>query len=107
MSTATTLHLARSAIAADRVRFRLVAGSVALAGAFALAAVHVLLTAGDDYQPGLARFVEEPGLRPGTAAGALLLAVPLLALTAQALRIGSVARERRVAALRLAGATPR
>jgi hypothetical protein len=33
--------------------------------------------------------------------------VPVLALTVQALRVGSVARDRRLASLRLAGATPR
>ena len=41
------------------------------------------------------------------ATAAFLLTVPVLALAAQALRVGSVARDRRMAALRLAGATPR
>jgi hypothetical protein len=38
--------------------------------------------------------------------GTLLLAVPVLALVVQALRVGSVSRDRRMASLRLAGATP-
>ncbi len=111
MSAGTAVRLARSGVAADRARFWLVAGSVAFAGAFVLAAAQILgMSIGDAFyaaDAGLARFVTEPGLRPGTAAGALLLAVPVLALTAQALRLGSVARDRRVASLRLAGATPR
>jgi hypothetical protein len=37
--------------------------------------------------------------------GAVLLTVPVLALAGQALRVGSLARERRMASLRLAGAT--
>ena len=36
----------------------------------------------------------------------LLLTVPVFALAVQALRVGSVARDRRMASLRLAGATP-
>ncbi len=59
-----------------------------------------------DWSSGLARYVTEGGLRIGVVTGALLLVVPVLALTVQALRMGSVARDRRMAALRLAGATP-
>ncbi len=39
--------------------------------------------------------------------GAALLAIPILVLAVQALRVGSVARDHRMASLRLVGATPR
>lgn len=50
--------------------------------------------------------VYEPGLRGGTAFGTAMLGVPALLLLHQAVRLGTAARERRLAALRLAGATP-
>jgi hypothetical protein len=50
--------------------------------------------------------LDEPGLRPGVVATLLLLAVPVLFLAGQSIRFGSPARDRRLAAMRLAGATP-
>jgi len=50
--------------------------------------------------------LQEPGLRPGVVATLLLLAVPVLFLAGQSIRFGSPARDRRLAAMRLAGATP-
>ncbi|GIJ61828.1 FtsX-like permease family protein [Virgisporangium aurantiacum] len=50
--------------------------------------------------------VYEPGLRGGTAFGTAMLCVPALLLLHQAVRLGTAARERRLASLRLAGATP-
>lgn len=50
--------------------------------------------------------VYEPGLRSGTAFGTGMLALPALLLLYQAVRLGTAARERRLATLRLAGATP-
>ncbi|HEX5542772.1 MAG TPA: FtsX-like permease family protein, partial [Micromonospora sp.] len=49
----------------------------------------------------------EPGLRPGVAFALVLLTIPVLALAGQCVRLGAPARDRRLAALRLAGATPR
>jgi len=49
----------------------------------------------------------EPGLRPGVALGLLLLCIPVLALAGQSARLGAPARDRRLAQIRLAGATPR
>jgi predicted lysophospholipase L1 biosynthesis ABC-type transport system permease subunit len=51
--------------------------------------------------------VADEGTRYGTAFGTALLTVPPLALLHQAVRVGTAARERRLAAFRLAGATPR
>ncbi|MFI6783789.1 FtsX-like permease family protein [Micromonospora sp. NPDC050276] len=48
----------------------------------------------------------EPGLRGGTAFALLMLTIPVLALAGQCARLGAPARDRRLAALRLAGATP-
>ncbi|MDA0185827.1 hypothetical protein OJ997_36320, partial [Solirubrobacter phytolaccae] len=106
MTAATALRLARSGSRSERWRRRLIAGSVAVAGALLLYVVH-LVRAPLDWSSGLARYVIEDGLRVGVATAAVLLVVPVVALTAQALRMGSVARDRRMAALRLAGATPR
>ena len=50
--------------------------------------------------------VADPGVRGGTTFGTVLLTLPILLLLHQAVRLGTAARERRLAALRLAGATP-
>ncbi|MDX6348170.1 MAG: hypothetical protein QOF84_2960, partial [Streptomyces sp.] len=51
--------------------------------------------------------LNESGLRPGVIAALLLLVIPVLAFIGQCTRIGALQRERRLAALRLSGATPR
>jgi len=113
MTLSTALRLARPASAADRGRFALIAGSIAVAGALVLAAAHILRLPSFDSgtlaadRSDLANYVTEGGLRAGVVIATLLLTVPVFALTVQALRIGSVARDRRMASLRLAGATPR
>lgn len=50
--------------------------------------------------------VAEPGTRGGTAFAVVLLTLPPLLLLHQAVRLGTATRDRRLAALRLAGATP-
>ena len=50
--------------------------------------------------------VADPGTRDGTAFATALLILPPLLLLYQAVRLGTAARDRRLAALRLAGATP-
>ncbi len=50
--------------------------------------------------------VASPGTRVGTAFATTLLTLPPLLLLYQAVRLGTAARDRRLAALRLAGATP-
>jgi hypothetical protein len=59
-------------------------------------------------QPAEALFslVAEPGLRWGTAFATALMVLPLLLMLNQVVRLGTATRERRLAALRLAGATP-
>jgi hypothetical protein len=50
--------------------------------------------------------LNEPGLRPGLAVALALLTIPVLFFVAQCGRLGAPARDRRLAAYRLAGATP-
>ena len=107
MKPATAIRLALPAARTERGRFILVAASTATAGALLLAAARIAAhhSGGAAAEPGLAPYVTQDGLRPGVVAGALVLTVPVLALAAQAMTVGSPARERRTAALRLAGAT--
>lgn len=51
--------------------------------------------------------LNQPGLRPGLMIACLLLTIPVLVFLGQCSRVGAALRERRLAALRLAGATPR
>ncbi|TDC77085.1 ABC transporter permease [Streptomyces hainanensis] len=107
--------LARLALAGTRtdvLRVLLTGASAALATVALLAAATVLAIAAPPdgavenagYTSALLR---EPGLRPGVAVTLLLMTIPVLALAGQCARIGAPARDRRLAAIRLAGGTPR
>jgi hypothetical protein len=101
--------LARLAVAGnrtDRLRTVLTALSAMLATIAMLCAATVVAITGyaDRYSSPL---LIEPGLRPGVAATLILVALPVLALAGQCIRLGAPARDRRLAAIRLAGATPR
>jgi hypothetical protein len=112
--------LARPTSDADRRRARLASIGVAGCGMFLLAAVAIATIIGDRwgmqpdhgsrwthmrYVTSLAPFLSERGLRGGTTFGAVLLVIPFGLFGLQALRTGTAARERRLAALSLAGAT--
>ncbi|MFE2584283.1 FtsX-like permease family protein [Streptomyces sp. NPDC059378] len=87
-------------------RVGLTAAGAALATGFALAAVSLASLRG---RYGIAvghGLLNQPGTRSGVIAGLLLLLVPVLGLLGQCARIGAVHRDRRLAALRLAGAAP-
>ncbi|GGM20653.1 FtsX-like permease family protein [Micromonospora yangpuensis] len=117
MKPATLVRLALAGTRTDSARVILTALSAALAVLTGLAAATVLAIPtppfsdpenflsnhSEQYASGLLR---EPGLRPGVAFALLLLTVPVLALAGQCARLGAPARDRRLAALRLAGATP-
>ncbi|TDC82043.1 FtsX-like permease family protein [Micromonospora sp. KC606] len=113
MKPATLAGLALAGSRTDTVRVVLTALSATLATLAGLAALTVLaiptpICCGDrnyseQYSNALLR---EPGLRGGTAFALLLLTIPVLALAGQCARLGAPARDRRLAALRLAGATP-
>lgn len=88
-------------------RVTLTALGAVLATGFALAAVTVASIEGQvsiSYANGL---LDQPGERSGITLALLLLLLPVMGFLAQCARIGAVHRDRRLAALRLAGATPR
>jgi len=103
----------------DRLRTSLTARSSALATLVLLGAATVGAVKGGgqilrdgEYvrQPGAEQYTSallaESGLRPGVMVALLTLSLPVLALAGQCIRLGAPARDRRLAAIRLAGATP-
>ncbi|MBF9127795.1 ABC transporter permease [Plantactinospora sp. S1510] len=116
MKATTAVRLALAGTRADAVRVVLTACSAALATFALLAALTVLAIrtppdTGSRFAPWSEQYgsalLREPGLRPGVAIALILLMVPVLALAGQCTRLGAPARDRRLAAIRLAGATPR
>ncbi|WP_202917896.1 hypothetical protein [Streptomyces taklimakanensis] len=102
----------------DTLRVALTAFGVLLAALAVFSALNVLAIeapAGLGPEDGSASWsdrytnalLREPGLRPGVATALLMLGIPVLALAGQCARLGAPARDRRLAAIRLAGATPR
>jgi hypothetical protein len=114
MRTSTLWLLARPSTVAGRSRGRLVAAGTAVAGALLLTAVAVLRvpstaptwSTGASPDPRFSPLVGESGLKPGVMTGVLLLLVPALALSWQAVTTGSARRATVQEGLRLAGATP-
>ncbi|MEV2236511.1 FtsX-like permease family protein [Micromonospora sp. NPDC049891] len=112
MSGATLTRLALAGNRTDAARVALTALSALLATLAGLAAMTVLAIEkppGDEWAQSeqyTNALLREPGLRGGTAFALVLLAVPVLALAGQSARLGAPGRDRRLAALRLAGATP-
>src|SRR5699024_2471845 len=111
----TLVRLALAGTRTDTARVALTALSAALATLAALAALTVLAIPTPPATDGNgARWshhyanqpLVEPGLRGGTAFALLLLMIPVLALAGQCARLGAAARDRRLAAFRLAGASP-
>lgn len=119
MRPSTLVRLSLAGNRTDRLRTVLTAGSAALAALALLAAATVasirggawidapdgtrVLEPGADYSNAL---LVEAGLRPGVIFALVMLALPVLALAGQCIRLGAPARDRRLAALRLGGATP-
>ena len=86
-------------------RAALLAGTTAVATALVLVGLTMLLLPPEPAEA-LFSLVAQPGLRYGTAFASALLVLPLLFMLNQVVRLGTATRERRLAALRLAGATP-
>lgn len=105
MRPAILVRLAVAGNRTDHLRTALTALSAALAAVTLLAAATVIAIRGEAERYAAALLVES-GLRPGVAAALILLSMPVLALTGQCIRLGAPARDRRLAAIRLAGATP-
>ncbi|MFF7451077.1 MULTISPECIES: ABC transporter permease [unclassified Streptomyces] len=86
-------------------RAGLTAVGAALATGFALAAVSLAALQGRYHVPVAAGLLDDPGTRSGVIVVLLLLLVPVLGFLGQCARIGAVHRDRRLAGLRLAGAS--
>ncbi|GIF26964.1 hypothetical protein BJ973_006989 [Actinoplanes tereljensis] len=105
MRPTTLVRLAVAGSRTDRLRTVLTALSALLATVAMLCAATVLSIT--DYAERYTNpLLIEPGLRPGVAATLILVSLPVLALAGQCIRLGAPARDRRLAAIRLAGATP-
>ncbi|CAL9456261.1 ABC transporter permease [Streptomyces sp. enrichment culture] len=87
-------------------RIALTAAGAALATGFALTAAVLAALRGTHRVPVAHGLLDQPGTRSGVIVGLLLLLVPVLGLLGQCARVGAVHRDRRLARLRLAGATP-
>jgi hypothetical protein len=86
-------------------RAALLAACTAVVSGLILVAI-ALLRLGPDRVWGVAGVVSDPDTRGGVVLAIALLTLPPLLLLDQALRLGTASRERRLAALRLGGATP-
>lgn len=114
MSAHTVLRLARAGTRTDTVRIVLtVLGSAA--ATLGLLAVGTVLSVPVDHNPNdstyltahyTSELLAQYGLRKGLSIGLLLVTVPVLLFVVQCARLGAPARERRLAALRMSGATP-
>ncbi|WP_210732782.1 ABC transporter permease [Streptomyces sp. RKND-216] len=116
LKPAALLRLALAGTRTDTLRAALTALGAAVGGLAALCAATVLAIDPPGpfgaAQPGSAQhyssaLLRQPGLRPGVVLALLMMTLPVLALLGQCARIGAPARDRRLAAVRLAGATPR
>jgi len=101
----TTLWLATTGGRSDRVRTALTAVGAA-AAVLALLAAATVAAAGPEDGPYTSAVLNEVGLHVGVVIALVLLCVPVLAFTGQCSRIGAPARDHRLAAFRLSGATP-
>ncbi|MGW1538887.1 ABC transporter permease [Streptomyces sp. NPDC002309] len=87
-------------------RIGLTASGAGLATGFALAAVTIAALEGQ-YSVGVGNgLLNHPGERAGVVVALVLLLIPVLGFLGQCARVGAVQRDRRLAALRLAGAAP-
>ncbi len=105
MTWGTAVRLAAAGGSADGTRIALTAAGAA-AGTLALLAAATVTATGRGDGPYTSELLNQTGLHPGIVAALVLLCVPVLAFVGQCARIGAPARDRRLAALRLQGATP-
>jgi hypothetical protein len=96
----------------DALRIALTAFATLLGTLALLSAANVLAVrggyVGSDVTPRYTNsLLSESGLRPGVAMALIMLCIPVVFLVGQCVRVGAPARDRRLAAIRMAGATPR
>lgn len=99
--------LARGSDRQEGWRVTLTAVGAALATGFALGAAVLGSLSGQYHIPYAAGLLNQQGTRNGVITALALLLVPVLGFLGQCARMGAVHRDRRIAALRLAGASPR
>lgn len=99
-------RLGRGADRREWWRAGLTAAGAALATGFAQAAVALAALRGQYRVSVGGGLLDQQGERSGVVLALLLLLVPVLGFLGQCARIGAVHRDRRLAGLRLAGATP-
>ncbi|MEU4092965.1 FtsX-like permease family protein [Streptomyces sp. NPDC026673] len=108
--TVLTVSLLRGSPRGEWWRLGLTGVGAALGTVFALAALTVTAIGTRYGGGGITSYTNDllnyPSQRTGVVASLLLLLLPVLAFIGQCARIGALRRERRMAALRLAGATP-
>ncbi len=105
MRTSTLLRLATTGGRSDVLRIVLTALGAA-AGALALLCALTVGFIGAGDGPYSSDLLDQQGLHTGVIVTFVLLCIPLLVFVGQCSRIGAPARDRRLAALRMAGATP-
>jgi hypothetical protein len=103
---AERLRLAAVGGRGDALRIGFTAVGAAAAALLLLVTGVVLAIRGEGTTAYRVQLLNENGLRVGVVAALLLLTLPVLVFTGLSSRLGSPARDRRLAALRLAGATP-
>lgn len=106
MRSASLFRLAFVGTRTDRARVPVTAAGAAIAVLVLLCCATVLAI-----DPAVGRYhnrmLTQPSLLLNVAVAMLLCSIPILFLVAQCARLGAPARNRRLAALRMAGATPR
>ncbi len=112
MRWSTLARLAMAGTRTDRVRVTMTAIGAATAVfawlcAATVASMGGLGTDGGSDQRYSSDVIAQPGLRSGVIATFVLLTIPVLGFVGQCARLGAPARDRRLGAIRLAGATPR
>lgn len=106
-------RLGRGSGRGEAVRFGLVVFGGALAAVLLLSAALVSVIRGGNCQQGCTRgqlyrtdLLDQAGLRPGVVTALLLMVIPVLVFLGMCARISAAQRDRRLAAIRLAGGTP-
>ncbi|MEE6258344.1 ABC transporter permease [Plantactinospora sonchi] len=113
MRPTVLLRLALAGSRTDTVRVVLTGFSAALAtlaivAALTVAAIPIVHDGNSNVSPQYRNpLIAEAGLRIGVEIALVLLTIPVLVLAAQCARLGAPARDRRLAAIRMAGAGPR
>lgn len=105
MRVSTALRLAAAGSRVDVLRVTLTVAGSMLAG-LALLAAFTVAAIGPGDGPYTSDLLNQAGLHPGVVIALAGLCVPVLVLLAQCSRVGAPGRDRRLAAVRLAGATP-